>query len=386
MKTKKPRVLVAQPLLAHYRQDVLVKLIESETMDFVIAAGKTSSDGDIATFTPSNKQAFVHLANRHVGPLLWQQGLLPLIFSNQFDAVIVTGSAHHISAWAAGIVCKIRRIPLMFWTTGWHRPESGIKRQLRMAFYSLADLLLLYGQRGRDIGLRMGYPRSRMTVIYNSTPSASLDTWSNASPYWDTNDDQVETALQPHLNVAFVGRLTVEKELPLLFESCKILSDKGFRLQIVIGGDGPARSELTNLAGRLNLDVVFVGNVYSAVELAEIYSKAMVSVIPGRAGLTVVQSMAHGIPVVTHSNFDRQVAEADAILPGRTGYFFKAGDSHDLAAVLETIAEQTDEDRKIMQDACLSEWHSTWSPTNHARRIEESVKRLLTANDIGKSE
>jgi hypothetical protein len=44
--------------------------------------------------------------------------------------------------------------------------------------------------------------------------------------------------------------------------------------------------------------------------------------------------MLHGIPVISHSARERQGPEAEAILPGKTGDFFRDGDRADLVKMI----------------------------------------------------
>jgi glycosyltransferase involved in cell wall biosynthesis len=61
---------------------------------------------------------------------------------------------------------------------------------------------------------------------------------------------------------------------------------------------------------------------------------AHVTVSPGKVGLTALQSLAYGTPVITHDDPEAQGPEWEAIMPGRTGDFFRRGDVADLARVI----------------------------------------------------
>ena len=379
MTSSRPRVLLVQPLLAHYRQGVVEALLNSSNIVYHVAAGQSSTDGDIATFTLSRQDHFTALCNFELGSFLWQRGLLRLILTGGFDAVIMTGSANHLTAWAIGLASRMRATPLLFWTTGWHRREKGFKRIVRLLFYRLASALMLYSDRGQQIGVDMGYPQSRMSVIYNSVAAPGVA--EELEPLARTSAHGGDST--PDTKIVFVGRLNQEKRLDMLIEACDRLFSIGHHIRLVIGGDGPERVRLQHLASRSRVRVVFVGEVYSDSVLARIYQGASMTVIPGRAGLTAIQSLAYSTPVITHSNFDQQVAEASAIRPSITGQFFQQGDVRDLVQKMLLLLERDDLEARTMREACYREWLGKWSPQAHALRIEAAVLQQIADRASG---
>ncbi len=98
--------------------------------------------------------------------------------------------------------------------------------------------------------------------------------------------------------VVFVGRISWEKNLPLLFRAFKILSEKVSRVKLVIVGRGPL---LGLYKSKFNLDnVIFTGYVNDG-ELIRILRSADVFVLPSVAesqGIVCLEAMACGVPVV----------------------------------------------------------------------------------------
>lgn len=92
----------------------------------------------------------------------------------------------------------------------------------------------------------------------------------------------------------YVGRLAAEKGLDLL--ASLAVPDHGVRLVLV--GDGPARSELTERFGVAT--VTFTGLLHGQA-LAEAYRSADVFVFPSTTetlGLVMVEALASGLPVI----------------------------------------------------------------------------------------
>ena len=139
-----PRVLVVYHLLPHYRRDVFRELESTEGWEFHFAAGASSRDPGIATMAATDLRHVHVLDNVWLGPFLWQRGLFRLL-RQPWDHVILLGDVAYLSTWVAAAERRARRKRVAFWTIGWHRPESGLRRRIRLTFYSLADQLLLYG-------------------------------------------------------------------------------------------------------------------------------------------------------------------------------------------------------------------------------------------------
>lgn len=103
-------------------------------------------------------------------------------------------------------------------------------------------------------------------------------------------------------SIVFVGSLTSRKGLDRLLH---VFAETVPRLpewvRLVIVGDGPVRSKLETLAEDLGLEgrVEMPGRINDPVELAPYYARALVSVSLSQAGLSVLQSMGHGVPFLT---------------------------------------------------------------------------------------
>jgi alpha-1,6-mannosyltransferase len=99
--------------------------------------------------------------------------------------------------------------------------------------------------------------------------------------------------------ILYVGRLSQEKDLALLFDAFRILSRHGvYHLRIV--GDGPLRSKTERFV-QSTPHTSYTGMVPYGKQLAEIYTTADLLAVPSRNetfGLTILEALASGIPVV----------------------------------------------------------------------------------------
>lgn len=380
-------MLLVTRIAAHYRQGVYEELLGQDEQRWTVAAdpntipeARSSVEGGIAVIPPAAFEVdrFIPLRNRWLRGAVWQSGVVRAIRRVRPDCVVFEGSASILSTWVAAVLCRSTRVRVAFWTTGWHRPDSGARRWVRLVFYHLAERLLLYGRTGAEIGARMGYPADRMTVIRNSVTTRGVGSGSEAEALDEIA--RLPDSAQPL--VGAVIRLNPAKDLRLILtatEKARRLS--GLDLGVLLVGEGPAEASLRELAESLDVPLFLTGAMYSQAALNRVYELLRVTIIPQWAGLTTVQSMSFGCPVVTHGDFTAQSAEAEAIVPGVTGSFFSPGDSHSAAREILRWVTMDDDERRATADACRAEVSKGWLPAAHARAIVDAVDDLMASGN-----
>jgi len=134
--------------------------------------------------------------------------------------------------------------------------------------------------------------------------------------------------------ILYVGRLSREKELGVLIEAFRMLSERGdYRLRII--GDGPMRRRLQGQAAGLD-GITFLGAQPYGEALASAYASADLLASPSPAetfNLTILEAFACGLPVVSV----RQGGPVDLVTPA-LGELARPGDPVDFAAKIEHVA------------------------------------------------
>lgn len=131
--------------------------------------------------------------------------------------------------------------------------------------------------------------------------------------------------------VAFLGRLTEEKGVPMLLEMARLL-DPEAGIRLLVAGDGPLRG-LVEQAAREGL-LTYLGQQEDA---ARVYHAADAVVMPSLSegqGLTAVEAMACGLPVVA----SRVGGLAEVVLDSETGLLVPPGDAGAAAAAVRRLA------------------------------------------------
>lgn len=366
------RVLVVYQSLPHYRLDVFRELEALDGLSVEYAAGDTNVDGTIKSIDPADLGVVHPLKNVWRGKFLWQRGLLKLLWSKPWDAVIFLGDFAYLSTWVGAAMMRVRpSTRVLFWTIGWHRPETGLRKFARMGFYRIADDLLLYGDVARGWGEQMGYPAKRMHTIYNSSSRPSSREVASPERLAEL-EQELPAAGTPC--VGTVIRINANKRLDLLIDAvARARKLSGLDIHVALAGRGTEEQALAEQAARLDVPLHLVGAIYADEELELFYSRSLVTVIPTLAGLSVLQSFRYGRPVLTHDDPTEQVPESEAIVPGSTGAIYAKGNVDALAHVIVEWIARVQDDPEGTAQACRDALTNRWSPKPQA----EAIGRVL---------
>lgn len=365
---KKPELLFVYQHLPHYRYGVFRALQEGEGYESRFAADVHSRDGSIPTIPVEKFKDFYRLKNVWLGPFLWQRGLLRLLLGRRRPAAVVfLGDSSYLSTWVGALLCRIIGMRVLFWTIGWHAPDQGVKKYYRLLFYSLSHELLLYGKVGLNLGQQAGFPKSRMRIIGNSY-SSHLSQAESVSP---ARLEELRKALpmQGANVLAAVVRLDESRRFDLLVEAARILASMDTPTELLLVGEGPALNGLKKLAAEAGVRLWAPGAIYSDAELKLVYESATLTVMPARSGLTTIQSLRHGTPVVTSDDVANQGPEVDAVIPEITGSLYRHGSADDLASQIHKWIKRVRDEPGKVASACQREERDNWAPEIQAKRI-----------------
>jgi glycosyltransferase involved in cell wall biosynthesis len=113
----------------------------------------------------------------------------------------------------------------------------------------------------------------------------------------------IEELDRDKIQIVTVGRLAKPKGIPMAIETCKILIDRGYRVEWRVVGEGSERGVLQNKINNLGLNSSFIligakSNPYPYMKSADIYVQT--SLFEG-LGLTVIEAAVLNKPIVSTS-------------------------------------------------------------------------------------
>ena len=377
------KVAIVYHYFPHYRGPVLRELCASSEHEYILFGDDRALDPTIKLWNCDVPERF-HAArcynSRRLG-LLWQRGVIELARRRDVHAIIYLGNPYYLSTWMSAALARSAGKRVLFWTHGWTSFGGGPKSWLRNLFYSKADGLLLYGHYAKAIGMQRGFSPESLYVIYNS-----LDYERQRHVREQVSDDDIiDTRREFFANpqrplIICSARLRGECRFELLIKAQAELDRTGHHINLLFVGDGPERQRLETLASSFGVSARFFGSCYDEPTLARLTMSANATVSPGKVGLTAMQSLAYGTPVITHSNLAAQMPEFEAIVAGRTGDFFRNDDIGDLARVIKQWTAASLPNSATRQQ-CHEVIERFYNPQFQRRAIDRAV-RGLPADDL----
>ena len=377
------KVAIVYHFFAHYRGPILEKLNRSRLFRFVFYSD--TQDPGKKGVKPYNaldeKSYFIHTVTKmFLGKLLLQKGLIRLALNKEINHIIYLGNPYHIFTWISVVLARLSGKHVLFWTHGWTRQETGLKKLIRNTFFHLSHRMLLYGHRAKTIGVKNGFNPENLYVVYNS-----LDYEKQKKLRKKISNKRIKAIRQDlfvngHLPmVVCIGRLISARKLELLLDAALYLQESGHMINVLIIGDGPERNKLEAKACNHNISVVFLGACYDERLLASHIMSANLVVMPGKIGLTAIHALSYGIPVVSHNNPDQQMPEWEAIMPGSNGDVFEQGSYRDLARVIRKWT-QTEFVQEAVRRQCFKCIDQYYNPDYQVRIIEKALLRESADN------
>ena len=279
----------------------------------------------------------VYLRNRAARPGEGFRGydtpeIADVLRRERYDALLVSG--WHVQTYLQAILAAWRtRTPLLVRGDSQLVPLPAWKRVVKRAAYPVMlrrfDVCLSVGERSEAYFRHYGARR-----IVRSPHFVDNEAFAQRAAEARTRRDAIraEWNVSPNALVAlFAGKFIREKQPQDLVRALAGAGAAG--MHGVFVGDGALRQECERLARELGVRATFLG-FRNQTQMADAYAGADVLVLPSISetwGLVVNEAMASGLPAIVS---EAAGCAPDLVIPGRTGYRFRAGDVRGLQSAL----------------------------------------------------
>lgn len=283
----RPRVLVIQELLPHYRIEFF-DAVRRNLADYGVvldlvhgrATGDRARFGDEVSLPWARQvvnRRFPASGSRY---LVWQPVLADALSA---DLVIVEQANKHV---VNALLTVLARRRLAMWGHGADLQEgsarrwaSAVKRlmSVRCAWW----FAYTHGSAARVD--RLGFPPDQITAVQN------------AAPFPDPGEvDRVAG------QCVYLGSLHRYKRLEFLVDAGRELSTLVSDFRLVVAGDGPDRALIESAARRYGW-LYYVGAVHGVAK-SELMCRSSIVLMPGLVGLVATDSFAARTPIATIAN------------------------------------------------------------------------------------
>ncbi len=178
---------------------------------------------------------------------------------------------------------------------------------------------------------------------------------------------------EDELAVIYVGRISAEKNMPLVLRTFKAMQAVNPKLKLVIVGDGPVRAELQ----RQNPEYIFAG-MKTGEDLAAHYASGDIFLFPSMTetyGNVTVEAMASGLAVVAY----RYAAAAEHIAHEENGLHAEYGNADEFVQVACGLANDGARIEKMRRQAHQTMLKLDWQ--NIVNEFEQALAHLASKQE-----
>jgi glycosyltransferase involved in cell wall biosynthesis len=238
------------------------------------------------------------------------------------------------------------------------------------------DWWFAYTDLSRQSLERLGYPPARITVVNNAVDTTDMQRLRR-----EVTDDEI-VALRRNQSIAgrrlgvFVGSLYTEKRIEFLLAAGQRVRKQLDDFELLIVGDGPDRALVESFAGRHRW-CHYLG-ARTGRDKAVALCAAQVILNPGLVGLSILDSFAFGVPMVT-TDCGLHSPEIAYLETGFNGLMT----ADCLEAYVDAVAEVLTDDqlRERLREACLRS-AAHYTVEKMATRYVEGIEACLRAPRI----
>ena len=172
------------------------------------------------------------------------------------------------------------------------------------------------------------------------------------------------------LAVIYVGRISAEKNLPLVLRTFEAMQAVNPKLKLVMVGDGPVRAELQ----RKNSEYIFAG-MRTGEDLAAHYASGDIFLFPSMTetyGNVTVEAMASGLAVVAY----RYAAAAEHIVHGENGLHAEYGNAEEFIKAACGLAADGPRIEQMRRQAHQTMLKLDWQ--NIVKEFEQALAQLAS--------
>ena len=225
-------------------------------------------------------------------------------------------------------------------------------------------------------------PRHKIVTIYNG-----VDPLKFASPLSASEAKQRLKIPDISPVVSIIAVLRPDKAHEVFLKAAQIVLKQISDIHFLVLGDGPRKNDLIDLSKSLGIEknVHFLGfkrelaDILAAVDINTLSSKPEQETL----SVAVIEAMSCGIPIVcTDVGFMREI-----VIPDRTGYLVKVGDSHSLAERLiyllahrSLLAHMRKEAKKLVQEKLTTQQMTFDFENLIIRTHQQNVNKLIHPN------
>jgi glycosyltransferase involved in cell wall biosynthesis len=326
------KVAVVQRRIAFFRVQFFEKLNGFDDIDLTVFHGYPIKD------SYSFNTLRYRLIPVTIGPIRFNLcfSLLKALIIGNYDALVFEGALYNFPFFAYLILLKYLGKKVYWWSSGWEPCDiKKYKKTIRDYLYRIiatyADAVIVYNSKAEKYYSELLGDKSKLYVAWNVLAHNMLLDAEKHIKLHVLKKLRKQMNLYDKKVILFVGKINKQKNLALLINAYERIQirDRINEIALIIIGDGNEKKSIEQLIRSKRLrNVYLIGPMHNLYEIAYYFKMANIFVMPGTGGLALYHAMVHALPVIVST---ADGTEADLVIPGKTGFFFKPNNQQDLA-------------------------------------------------------
>lgn len=322
---------IIQPFVPNYREDFFKGVNDIKPLDVFIYAQSTGKDTGflLSTFK------VIELKNFIFKRFLFYN-LFPLL-KPKYKTLILMLDFSHISTWILLLTKFIHRKKIILWGQGIsvkrYIKEEASPNPLLKLMIKLSDTLWVYTNKEKDIWTSI-FPQKKI-ISLNNTISNLDNILSTRRDVQKVNELKIKYGITERTCLIFCARFDSPYRRVDLLEAV-IQNLDSTRFGFIIIGQGINKPDFSKYS-----NVYDFGAIYDYNKKSELFMIADLYFQPGWVGLSIVEAMAYGKPILTFKRTPQtlQCVEYAYIYGGGNGMIFS-----DLDSCIKAIEGLTEEE------------------------------------------
>lgn len=331
-------ITIIQPFIAHYREDFYKSLSQKIDFDLFCIDMPHKEEG----FKVSNQINVNWLPTFKLGKYIFFNFLKKEILKN--NIIVTSFNPNWITLYFLLFAKSFMRKKIILWTHGTSvlngfNPKHP-RDMIKIIFFNLADGICFYTN--NELKLMSKYLKYPKLFYINNTMNVSKISETSSSIKDNKSSLKRKYGILSSRVIIFCARFIENRREDILIDLIKNLSKED--ISFIIIGDGSTKPDFSKFS-----KVHDFGSIYDPKIKAELFKMADFNFQPAWSGLSVIESLANGVPYLTmrKSNEIPQCVEYNYIKDSINGFIFES-----IEEASELICSISDKDLKSIKDYC----------------------------------
>jgi len=354
------KLAILQPLIPHYREDFFKRLNKEFDIDLFVYTNQNVVEKD--NFKNATL-AYSKLGSLQLfGVLIYN--FFPLLHP-KYKVLILPGEIRSLTTWILLFVGKLTSKKIILWGHG-ISVKNYIKEEkellpIRILFHKLADHIWLYTEKEKAIWSKY-INVNKITALNNTIDTKKILNL----PFLNKQEIKDKYKIFTKLNLIYCARFTANRRIDLMLEVIKSVKDED--IGFIIIGEGENKPDFSKYE-----KVYDFGAVYDEDIKHELFTIADLYFQPAWTGLSIVDAMAYGKPILTfkRSNEVLQCVEYSYIQQGVNGFI-----ANDVDEIIDYIENVTEDKLLNLQQSTLKFIESNLSIETLVNNATFGIRRL----------